>query len=60
MYQSTNKAHRIEEARHYAKSLPRSRPDLACPTCGEARALTYAEARRGYQCRNCADLEEFF
>ena len=32
--------------------------DLTCPTCGRANALSPADARRGYQCGRCADLEE--
>jgi len=34
-------------------------PHLTCPSCKEPYALTPDEARKGYQCRLCADLEEF-
>ena len=31
---------------------------LPCPTCGESNRLTPADARKGYQCNACADLQE--
>lgn len=29
-----------------------------CPTCGKPGALTSYEARKGYQCRRCTDVDE--
>lgn len=34
---------------------PRNQP---CPTCKRPDRLTPADARRGYQCDDCADREE--
>jgi predicted RNA-binding Zn-ribbon protein involved in translation (DUF1610 family) len=35
-----------------------ARPSLDCPTCGAVNVLSVREARAGYQCHRCADLEE--
>jgi hypothetical protein len=32
--------------------------NLPCPTCGEDDRLTREDARRGYQCDECADRAE--
>ena len=32
--------------------------NLPCPTCGQPDRLTPADRAAGYQCDNCADLEE--
>lgn len=32
--------------------------NLPCPTCKRPNRLTPADARRGYQCDDCADSEE--
>ena len=32
---------------------------LCCPTCGKEGALTWEEARKGYQCPACTAAEEF-
>jgi len=34
-------------------------PHLTCPTCKTPYALTSEEARKGYQCMDCTQLEEF-
>ena len=32
--------------------------DLPCPTCGEPDRLTLLDVQMGYQCDECADLDE--
>jgi hypothetical protein len=38
-----------------SKSNPRNLP---CPTCKQTNKLTRADVQRGYQCDECADLDE--
>lgn len=38
-----------------SKTNPRNLP---CPTCGEPNSLTPADRARGYQCDNCANVQE--
>ena len=33
--------------------------NLPCPTCGQPDRLTPADKRAGYQCDECADMQEF-
>ena len=47
---------KVRKARKDRYSGPRL--NLTCPTCGTPRALTPSEARKGYQCSLCADIEE--
>lgn len=35
-----------------------NRRNLPCPTCGKPNRLTPADKRKGYQCDECANLEE--
>lgn len=32
--------------------------NLPCPTCGQSNKLTPADRAQGYQCDDCADLQE--
>jgi hypothetical protein len=32
--------------------------NIACPSCGQPNKLTSADARRGYQCDDCANRAE--
>jgi hypothetical protein len=41
--------------RKQSKDNPRNLP---CPTCKEPNKLTPADVRRGYQCDECANLQE--
>ena len=40
------------------RSSRRNPRNLPCPTCKEPNRLTPADARRGYQCDECADRAE--
>lgn len=44
-------------AMHRPHANVRNRP---CPTCGRPNQLTAHEVSKGYQCRDCADREEFY
>ena len=41
--------------RRTSRANPRTLP---CPTCKQPDKLTPADVRRGYQCDDCANLEE--
>ena len=41
--------------RRVTKDNPRCHP---CPTCKEPNRLTPADVRKGYQCDQCADMQE--
>lgn len=41
--------------RKQSKDNPRNLP---CPTCKEPNKLTPQDVRRGYQCDDCANLQE--
>lgn len=56
----TDEGEMIKRQAMAERSLARlkKRLDLTCPTCKTPNALSLAEARKGYQCNRCADLEE--
>lgn len=39
---------------------PENPRDCPCPTCGAENVLTRLDVENGYQCNNCADVEEGF
>jgi transposase-like protein len=54
---------RIEFAEPYGKSALRAARkgnprNLPCPTCKQPNRLTPKDRAQGYQCNQCADMEE--
>lgn len=52
--------HATAQGRYHLKKARAAMNQEHCPSCNEPNRLTPADKRLGYQCDNCADIDEGF